>query len=72
MTKFRVRHEVTDDCEDPARMDLRFWLEVVGLSVLFGSIIVAAIKLTGRETEVIMFAILLGMAKLASLMSHNS
>jgi hypothetical protein len=53
-------------------MDLRFWLEVVGLSVLFGSIIVAAIKLTGRETEVIMFAILLGMAKLASLMSHNS
>lgn len=50
-------------------LGMRFWLETATLSLLFGGMIGLAIRLTGRETEVIAVALAVGLIKLTSLIA---
>lgn len=53
-------------------LDGRFWIETAALSLLCGTLIAVAIRVTGRETEILVAAALAGMIKLFMVADRSS
>jgi len=51
-------------------LDWKFWAETAALSLCFGALIAGAIRLTGREIEVVLFAAAAGLIKIATLVAR--
>lgn len=53
------------------KFDWRFWAETAALSLFFGATIAVAIRLTGRELEVVLVALAAGLIKIASVVARQ-
>ncbi|HWL93113.1 MAG TPA: hypothetical protein VNT79_06235 [Phycisphaerae bacterium] len=68
--RLRPPHERTDGDSDSLALDWKFWAETAALSLCFGALIAGAIRLTGREIEVVLFAAAAGLIKIATLVAR--